>query len=68
MIEFSIDFADAAIGSRRRRLNMSNGSFVRELSTSRTFCRRADVEAMVANGLAQGAAPARTPWSSMATG
>jgi UDP-3-O-[3-hydroxymyristoyl] N-acetylglucosamine deacetylase len=57
MIEFSIDFADAAIGQQKKTLNMSNGSFVRELSTSRTFCRRADVEAMVANGLARGGSP-----------
>jgi len=57
LIEFSIDFEDAAIGSQRKLLNMSNGSFVRELSTSRTFCRKADVDAMLANGLAQGGNP-----------
>ena len=57
LIEFSIDFEDAAIGRQRKILNMSNGSFVRELSTSRTFCRQADVEAMLANGLAQGGSP-----------
>jgi len=57
LIEFSIDFEDAAIGSQKKTLNMSNGSFVRELSTSRTFCRQADVEAMLANGLAQGGTP-----------
>ena len=33
---------------------MSNGSFVRELSNSRTFCRNSDVEAMRRNGLALG--------------
>lgn len=33
---------------------MSNGSFARELSDSRTFCRKADVDAMRENGLAQG--------------
>ncbi|SDD16716.1 UDP-3-O-acyl-N-acetylglucosamine deacetylase [Ruegeria marina] len=53
-IEFTIDFADAAIGRQTRRMDMRNGSFVRELSDSRTFCRRADVEAMRANGLALG--------------
>ena len=53
-IEFSIDFADAAIGKQKRRLNMSNGAFVRELSDSRTFCRQSDVDAMRANGLALG--------------
>lgn len=53
-IEFTIDFADAAIGRQTRRMDMRNGSFARELSDSRTFCRRADVEAMHANGLALG--------------
>ena len=53
-IDFRIDFADAAIGQQARRLNMSNGAFVRELSDSRTFCRNADVEAMRARGLALG--------------
>lgn len=53
-IDFEIDFADKAIGHQERRLNMSNGAFVRELSDSRTFCRQADVEAMQANGLALG--------------
>lgn len=57
LLEFSIEFEDAAIGAQRKILNMSNGSFVRELSTSRTFCRQADVEAMLANGLAQGGSP-----------
>ena len=54
LIEFSIQFEDAAIGHQRKMLNMSNGSFVRELSTSRTFCRKADVDTMRANGLALG--------------
>jgi UDP-3-O-[3-hydroxymyristoyl] N-acetylglucosamine deacetylase len=53
-IEFSIEFEDAAIGAQRKRLNMANGSFVRELSDSRTFCRQADVDAMRAQGLALG--------------
>ena len=56
-IEFHIDFEDAAIGKQSKTLNMSNGSFARELSDSRTFCRQADVEAMQANGLALGGAP-----------
>ncbi|MFK7938896.1 MAG: UDP-3-O-acyl-N-acetylglucosamine deacetylase [Roseovarius sp.] len=54
LIEFAIEFEDAAIGEQRKLLNMSNGSFVRELSSSRTFCRKADVDAMRANGLALG--------------
>ncbi|WP_306152638.1 UDP-3-O-acyl-N-acetylglucosamine deacetylase [Roseovarius sp. MMSF_3281] len=54
LIEFGIEFEDAAIGIQKKTLNMSNGSFVRELSTSRTFCRKADVDTMRANGLALG--------------
>lgn len=53
-MEFHIDFADAAIGTQRKRLDLANGAFVRELCDSRTFCRQADVEAMQANGLALG--------------
>ncbi len=53
-IDFAIDFADAAIGRQHKTLNMANGSFVRELCDSRTFCRSADVDAMHANGLALG--------------
>ncbi|MCF3593585.1 UDP-3-O-acyl-N-acetylglucosamine deacetylase [Rhodobacteraceae bacterium LMO-12] len=53
-IDFSIEFDDAAIGTQRKVLNMSNGSFVRELCDSRTFCRQADVDAMRAQGLALG--------------
>ena len=54
LIEFQIEFEDAAIGRQCKTLNMSNGSFVRELSNSRTFCRKADVDQMRANGLALG--------------
>ncbi|MGB3406165.1 MAG: UDP-3-O-acyl-N-acetylglucosamine deacetylase [Jannaschia sp.] len=53
-IDFSIDFADAAIGQQRKVLRLSNGSFVRELCDSRTFCRQADVDAMHAAGKALG--------------
>jgi UDP-3-O-[3-hydroxymyristoyl] N-acetylglucosamine deacetylase len=56
-IEFHIDFEDQAIGRQSKILNMSNGSFARELSDSRTFCRQADVDAMQANGLALGGTP-----------
>ena len=56
-IEFHIDFEDAAIGQQSKVLNMSNGSFARELCDSRTFCRQSDVETMQANGLALGGAP-----------
>lgn len=53
-IDFRIEFAEKAIGSQEKRLNMSNGAFVRELCDSRTFCRQSDVDAMRANGLALG--------------
>jgi UDP-3-O-[3-hydroxymyristoyl] N-acetylglucosamine deacetylase len=53
-IDFSIDFDDAAIGRQEKRLHMANGAFVHELMDSRTFCRKADVEIMRANGLALG--------------
>ncbi len=53
-IDFHIDFTDAAIGKQDKRLNMSNGAFVRELCDSRTFCRQSDVDIMRANGLALG--------------
>ncbi len=53
-IDFHIDFADEAIGVQDKRLKMSNGAFVRELSNCRTFCRKADVDYMRENGLALG--------------
>ena len=53
-IDFQIDFTDAAIGHQEKRLDMANGAFLRELADSRTFCRRADVDAMQAAGLALG--------------
>jgi UDP-3-O-[3-hydroxymyristoyl] N-acetylglucosamine deacetylase len=56
-IDFHIDFVDEAIGQQTKGLTLANGSFVRELCDSRTFCRQADVEAMQANGLALGGDP-----------
>ncbi|MCO4824465.1 UDP-3-O-acyl-N-acetylglucosamine deacetylase [Amylibacter sp.] len=53
-IEFEIDFVDAAIGQQSKKLKMSNGAFVRELSNCRTFCRAADVDAMQSAGLGLG--------------
>jgi UDP-3-O-[3-hydroxymyristoyl] N-acetylglucosamine deacetylase len=35
-------------------MTLANGAFVRELCDSRTFCRKADVDYMHANGLALG--------------
>ncbi|WVX48079.1 UDP-3-O-acyl-N-acetylglucosamine deacetylase [Roseobacter fucihabitans] len=56
-IDFEIDFNDEAIGHQKKSLVMNNGSFARELCDSRTFCRKADVDAMRANGLALGGEP-----------
>lgn len=53
-IDFSIDFEDAAIGQQQKTLNMANGAFVYELSNSRTFCRKSDIDVMHASGLALG--------------
>lgn len=53
-IDFSISFADPAIGDQRVALPMHNGTFLRELSDCRTFCMRKDVDLMQANGLALG--------------
>jgi UDP-3-O-[3-hydroxymyristoyl] N-acetylglucosamine deacetylase len=53
-IDFTIDFDEAAIGRQSKVLDMTNGAFVHELSDCRTFCRRSEVEAMQANGLALG--------------
>ena len=54
VIAFDIEFPDSAIGRQSRSMNLANGAFVRELCDSRTFCRRGDVEAMQARGLALG--------------
>ena len=51
---FHIDFADKVIGRQDKALVLNNGTFVRELCDSRTFCRQAEVDAMRANGLALG--------------
>ena len=53
-MDFAIEFEDAAIGAQSKTLDLANGAFVRELCDSRTFCRRADVDAMRAQGLALG--------------
>jgi UDP-3-O-[3-hydroxymyristoyl] N-acetylglucosamine deacetylase len=54
IMDFTIDFADAAIGHQQKVMNLANGRFVRELCDSRTFCRQSDVDAMHAVGLALG--------------
>lgn len=53
-MDFHIDFADAAIGTQNKHLNLANGTFVRELCDSRTFCSQSDVDMMRARGLALG--------------
>ncbi|MFP7673743.1 UDP-3-O-acyl-N-acetylglucosamine deacetylase [Marivita sp. S0852] len=53
-MDFHIDFADKAIGKQSKSLNLANGTFVRELCDSRTFCRASDVDAMRAAGKALG--------------
>lgn len=53
-IDFRIEFQDAAIGAQTKSLSMANGTFVRELSDSRTFCRKSDIDMMHKNGLALG--------------
>lgn len=53
-IDFEIDFTDAVIGRQTKSLTMANGAFVRELCDSRTFCRKADIDAMRDRGLIAG--------------
>jgi UDP-3-O-[3-hydroxymyristoyl] N-acetylglucosamine deacetylase len=53
-IDFSIDFEEKGIGKQSKSLNMANGTFVRELSNSRTFCQKTDIEKMHSRGLALG--------------
>ena len=53
-IDCSIDFQEEAIGQQTKSLNMANGTFVRELSSSRTFCRKVDIDVMHSKGLALG--------------
>ena len=53
-MNFTIDFPDEAIGLQSKSLNLANGTFVRELCDSRTFCRASDVDAMRAAGKALG--------------
>ena len=53
-IDFGIAFDDPAIGCQALAFDMANGRFLRELADCRTFCRRAEVEAMQAHGLALG--------------
>jgi UDP-3-O-[3-hydroxymyristoyl] N-acetylglucosamine deacetylase len=53
-IDFAIDFADTAIGVQAATLPMGPGAFAEELMDCRTFCRKAEVEALKSIGLARG--------------
>ena len=53
-MDFMIDFPDVAIGQQSKSLDLANGSFVNELSNSRTFCANSDVNTMRSKGLALG--------------
>lgn len=53
-IDYSIEFQDEVIGHQALRSDLSNGTFLRELADCRTFCRKADVDALHAQGLALG--------------
>lgn len=53
-IDFEIDFPEAAIGRQTRSAGLANGAFVRDFCDSRTFCLKAEVDAMRARGLALG--------------
>jgi UDP-3-O-[3-hydroxymyristoyl] N-acetylglucosamine deacetylase len=53
-INFEIDYSDTVIGWQALSLTMKNGSFVRELCDSRTFCRSKDIVDMRSQGLALG--------------
>ena len=53
-MEFSVSFADPAIGRQSKRLVLAGGAIVSELSDSRTFCSLADVEKLRRIGLGRG--------------
>jgi UDP-3-O-[3-hydroxymyristoyl] N-acetylglucosamine deacetylase len=53
-IDYSIEFSDPVIGRQSLRQDLSNGAFLRELADCRTFCRKSDVDALHAQGLALG--------------
>ena len=53
-VTFGIEFENTIIGHQEMSLDMANGTFVRELCDSRTFCRYDDVEMMREQGLALG--------------
>jgi UDP-3-O-[3-hydroxymyristoyl] N-acetylglucosamine deacetylase len=53
-VDFSIEFADAAIGRQSYALDVTADSFMAELADCRTFTRRVEIEALRKAGLALG--------------
>jgi UDP-3-O-[3-hydroxymyristoyl] N-acetylglucosamine deacetylase len=53
-IDFDIDYSDTVIGRQKLSMQMNNGSFVRELCDSRTFCRENEISKLLAQGFAKG--------------
>ena len=53
-MDFSVSFADPAIGRQSKRLVLTGGAVVSELSDSRTFGSLADVEVLRRAGLGRG--------------
>lgn len=53
-MQYRIAFKDAAIGDQSLAISMYGQRVIQHLCDSRTFCRQADVPAMLANGLARG--------------
>ena len=59
-IDFRIEYKSEAIGTQAKSLDMANGTFVRELSLSRTFVELADIPKVQARGLGRGGSYATT--------
>lgn len=53
-IDYTIEFDQPAIGTQSLKGDFANGAFLRELADCRTFCRKADVDSLHAQGLALG--------------
>ena len=54
IVDYKIDFADAAIGEQSLKLNICSDVFEKDISSARTFGMLSDVENMHKNGLALG--------------
>ncbi|MEM1344130.1 MAG: UDP-3-O-acyl-N-acetylglucosamine deacetylase [Pseudomonadota bacterium] len=54
VLDFRIDFAEAAIGAQTLSLALTPGAFSREIANCRTFGRLADIERLRAMGLGLG--------------